>query len=240
VPATRAAEEASCRRRPFHCHGDAGARLRRVVRLLRRTRNGAGPLLDAIGSAGYEPPLRNYTRINRAISHYLAGDRRPYYRLTRAYEGGYGHYRYYSRGLELAVSCNDYPMLWHKGASERERDAQLEAAVRAYPRRAFSPFTPREVAFDSFSGYRECRTWPQPTALYEPPAPPGAEGPPTPTLVVAGELDNITSPAEARKVAADFPNSRLRIVRNGGHVSSLYGGCYPARDWVRRFLHRHG
>jgi hypothetical protein len=41
-------------------------------------------------------------------------------------------------------------------------------------------------------------------------------------------------------VAADFPDSRLRVVRNGGHVPSLYGGRYPARDWVREFLRRHG
>ena len=170
----------------------------------------------------------------------MAGDRRPYARLTGPYEGGYGHYRYYSRGQELAVSCNDYPMLWDKAASEREREAQLNAAVREHPSGTFSPFTPHEVAFDSFSGYRECRRWPAPTDLYEPPAPPGAEGPAVPTLVIAGELDNITSATEARMVAADFPDSQLRIVRNGGHVPSLYGGRYPARDWVRDFLHRHG
>ena len=161
-------------------------------------------------------------------------------RLTRAYDQGYGHYRYYSRGDELAVSCNDYPMLWDKAAPERERERQLEAAVRGYPKGAFRPFTPREVAFESFSVYRECRRWPQPTDLYEPPAPPGAEAPAVPTLVIAGELDNVTSVAEARMVAADFPDSRLRVVRSAGHISSLYGGRYPARDWVRGFLRRHG
>ena len=56
--------------------------------------------------------------------------------------------------------------------------------------------------------------------------------------IPAGELDTDTSPTEARMVAADFPDSRLRIVRNGGHVPSLYGGRYPTRDWVRRFLSR--
>jgi alpha-beta hydrolase superfamily lysophospholipase len=84
-------------------------------------------------------------------------------------------------------------MLWDKAASERERERQLEAAVRTYPKGAFRPFTPREVAFESFSVYRECRRWPQPTELYEPPAPPGAEAPAVPTLVISGELDNVTS-----------------------------------------------
>ena len=41
-------------------------------------------------------------------------------------------------------------------------------------------------------------------------------------------------------VAAAFPRSRLRVVRNAGHIPSLYGGRYPARDWVRRFIRRHG
>jgi pimeloyl-ACP methyl ester carboxylesterase len=230
----------ACERRPVRCSGDAGARLRRIVRALRRTDRGAGPLLNAIGSGGYEPPLRNYTRINTAISRYLQGDRRPYVRLTRGLEGGYGPYRYYSRGQELAVSCNDYPMLWDKGASDRERERQLEAAVRAHPGGTFKPFTPREVAFESFSVYRECRRWPRPGPLYEPAAPPGAPVPTMPTLVIAGELDNVTSAAEAGLVADDFPNSRLRIVRNGGHIPSLYGGRYPARDWVRRFIDRFG
>jgi pimeloyl-ACP methyl ester carboxylesterase len=61
-----------------------------------------------------------------------------------------------------------------------------------------------------------------------------------PTLVISGELDNVTSVREAAMVADDFPDSRLRVVRNGGHVPSLYGGRYPARDWVRRFIARQG
>ena len=88
--------------------------------------------------------------------------------------------------------------------------------MRKYPKGAFRPFTPREVAFESFSVYRECRRWPQPTELYEPPAPPGGEAPAVPTLVIEGELDNVTSVAEARMVAADFPDSRLRVVRGAG------------------------
>jgi hypothetical protein len=41
-------------------------------------------------------------------------------------------------------------------------------------------------------------------------------------------------------VADHFADARLRIARNGGHVPSLYGGRYKARDWVRRFIERHG
>jgi hypothetical protein len=58
--------------------------------------------------------------------------------------------------------------------------------------------------------------------------------------VISGELDDVTSATEARAVAAAFSRGRLRVVRNGGHVPSLYGGRYPALHWVRRFVRRHG
>jgi pimeloyl-ACP methyl ester carboxylesterase len=117
---------------------------------------------------------------------------------------------------------------------------QLHAEVRTYPQRAFAPFIPREVGLESVAGYTACLAWPRPSPLYEPPAPRGAPRPRMATLVIAGELDNVTSPSEGKAVVRDFADARLRVVRNGGHVSSLYGGRYPARDWVRRFVERHG
>ncbi len=130
-------------------------------------------------------------------------------------------------------------MLWDRDSSESARRAQRRAAIRAYPKDRFHPFTPAEVATQSFSIYHQCLHWPRPTRLYEPPAPPGSEAPAVPTLVISGELDGVTSPTEGAAVAAAFPNAQLRVVRNGGHIPSLYGGRYPARDWVRRFLRRH-
>jgi pimeloyl-ACP methyl ester carboxylesterase len=209
-----------------------------MVELLRHTARGVGPLLDQIAVAGNTPP-RLYLRINDVISKYLDGNRRPYLRLTAPYEGDGGSPRSYSYGDELTVSCNDYPMLWDKQASDAERDRQLRAQIRGYPRDRFAPFTPREVALDSTAGYHECLSWPRPSPLYQPPAPPGASAPDVPTLVISGELDDVTSPTEGRMVAADFPNSRFMLVRDAGHVSSLYGGRYPSRDRVRDFLTRH-
>ena len=227
-------------RRSNRCSGPARKRLAEVVELLRQTPRGAGPLLTTIGSSGYEPPSRYYMRVNDAVSAYLAGDRRPMRRLTRVGDGGYGSPRSYSRGDELAVSCNDYSMLWDKAADDRARRAQQRAAIRSYPRHRFHPFTPREVALESFSTYPMCLQWPQPTDFYEPPAPPGAEAPDAPTLVISGELDDVTSATEGAAVAGAFPRATFRVVRNAGHIPSLYGGRYPARDWVRQFLLRHG
>ena len=228
----------ACRRSPG-CHGDARARLGRLVRQLRRRDRGVGPLLDVLSFAGNGPP-GSYLRIDRAARSFLAGDLGSYERLVAVNHLGFGNQRYYSRGLELAVSCNDYPMLWDKAASEPERRRQLERAVREYPKDRFEPFTPREVAIASEAGYLECLGWPAPSELYEPPAAPDATAPDVPTLVISGELDNVTSPTEARRVADDFPDSRLAVIRGAGHVPSLYGSLYPAAGRVRAFLRRHG
>jgi pimeloyl-ACP methyl ester carboxylesterase len=231
--------EISCRR-SNRCSGPARKRLAQVVELLRDTRRGAGPLLTTIGSSGYEPPRRYYMKVNDAVSAYLAGDTEPMRKLTKVGKGGFGSYRSYSRGLELAVSCNDYSMLWKKSADRATRKAQQRTAIRTYPSDRFFPFTPREVALESFSTYPMCIEWPQPNKLYEPPAPAGRKAPKVPTLVISGELDDVTSATEGAAVARAFPRSTFRVVRNAGHIPSLYGGRYPARDWVRRFVERHG
>jgi pimeloyl-ACP methyl ester carboxylesterase len=224
-------------RRAGRCEPGARKRLARMVELLRHTARGVGPLLDRIAVAGNTPP-HLYLRINDVIAKYLAGNRRPYRKLTAPYEGDGGSPRSYSYGDELTVSCNDYPMLWDKEAPAAERERQLRAQIRTYPQDRFLPFTPREIALESTAGYHECLSWPRPSPLYQPPAPPGAAAPGVPTLVISGELDDVTSPTEGRMVAADFPNSRFMLVHDAGHVSSLYGGRYPSRDRVRVFITR--
>ena len=208
-------------------------------RVLRDSPRGVGPLLDTIAFAGYEPPIHNYVRIDLALKRLLRGRPESYRRLTAVGSLSSGNPRFYSRGDELAVSCNDYPMLWDKGSGPAARRRELRASVAGYPPGEFTPFTPAEVALESRAGYLECLAWPEPTALYEPPAEPGAPRPEMPTLVISGELDDVTSPPEGADVAADFVNARQRVIKDAGHVPSLYGGRYPARDMVRRFFERH-
>ena len=225
--------------RSARCDGNAARRLRRVLPILRESPRGVGPLLDAIAFAGYEPPIHNYVRIDLAVKRLLGGRPAAYRRLIASGSVSSGNPRFYSRGDELAVSCNDYPMLWEKSSGTAARERELRASVAAYPPGDFAPFTPPEVALESRAGYLECLAWPQPTALYEPPADPGAPRPGMPTLVISGELDDVTSPSEGADVAADFANSRQRVITDAGHVPSLYGGRYPAREMVRRFFRRH-
>jgi pimeloyl-ACP methyl ester carboxylesterase len=134
------------------------------------------------------------------------------------------------------VGCNDYPMIWDKEASEPERRAQLEEAIREYDPDVLAPFSPREVALSSDFGYLECLTWPQPTERYEPPVPPGAEPPRAPVLVVAGEMDDVTTPHEGRVVADLFPDSTFFEERNAGHTQALYYYQGPSAVEIRRFL----
>ena len=87
-----------------------------MVALLRGRRAASGRCSTRSPPAATSSPPRNFLKIDEAISAYLHGNRRPYRRLTEADPGAYGIYRAYSRGDELAVSCNDYPMLWDKRA----------------------------------------------------------------------------------------------------------------------------
>lgn len=224
----------ACRRSP-DCSGDAGARLGRFVRVLRETKLGVGPLLDRMGALGYSPP-DSYLKLNAAISAYLRGNAAPYEALTRPGRVGYGKPGAYSHGEELAVSCNDYPMIWDKSASQEERYAQLIEDVNAYPKDAFKPFTPAEIALENDVLYMECISAPRPNALYQPPVEPGTPAPEAPVFVVAGELDNVTSPPEARAAADLFPNSEVYVFPNGGHVASLYGANNPGAKRIRAFL----
>ena len=86
------------------------------------------------------------------------------------------------------MSCNDYPLLWPKDASEAERRAELEREVRALPttpppwrrsRRARSR-CPRRPSTSTASPA------PRPSSLYEPPASPGEQPTKAPVLVVSG------------------------------------------------------
>jgi pimeloyl-ACP methyl ester carboxylesterase len=224
----------ACRRSPG-CSGDAGNRLARFVTELREATLDPGPILDAISVAGFSPP-QSYLRVDRAIAEYLEGDTDRYAELVQDWRSRYGKPGGYSVGQELAISCNDYPMLWDKEASWEERRRQLSETIAERSGRPFEPFTPAEVALAPEWTYLECLGAPPPGPLYERPAAADAPAPDIPVLVIAGELDNVTSPPEARAVAAEFPDSTLFVWRNAGHVQSLYDPQSEGAVRIRRFL----
>ncbi|MGH2925205.1 MAG: alpha/beta fold hydrolase [Solirubrobacterales bacterium] len=225
----------ACRRSP-DCSGNARHRLRRLVVWLRSRHRGVGALVDALAAAGNSPPDA-YLRIDRAGTALRHGDATPWKVLIAQAKLGYGHLRHFSLAQEDIVSCNDYPLLWDKHASEAKRRAQLERAVRTYGNAAqLAPFKPREVALSSETLYQYCLPAPRPSGLYEPPARPGDKPTSAPVLVVSGELDDVTSAYEGKLVAREFPDSRQYIARGAGHVADLYDGGSPPAVKTRRFL----
>ena len=139
----------------------------------------------------------------------------------------------------MAVSCNDYPMIWDKEASEEERRAQFEEAIRNYP--GHEGVRAVHAARDRLLGWARATSTasagpPRPT-LYEPPADPETQEPTeAPVLVVSGEFDDLTTPHEGKVVADLFPDSEHFIARNAGHVDALYATNGDAARKIRSFL----
>ncbi len=143
-------------RRSAKCHGNARRRLEKLVVWLRARHRGVGALVDALATAGYTP-YSSYLRIDRAGTALRHGNSTPYKRLIAEAKLGYGHIRHFNLMQEDVVSCNDYPLLWSKDASEAERRSELERKVREYRNAAaFAPFKPREVALSSETLYQYC------------------------------------------------------------------------------------
>jgi pimeloyl-ACP methyl ester carboxylesterase len=210
----------ACRRSP-KCSGDAEKRLAKLVHFLRSNNRGVGPLVDALSSAGYNPPA-TYLRIDRAGTDLRHGHSLPWKRLIADAKLGHGHVDHYSAMDEEVVSCNDYPLLWEKDTSEPQRREDLQRSVRTYHDPALKPFSPTDVGLSSDTLYQYCLTAPRPSSLYEPPVSPGDRPTKAPVLVISGELDNVTTPYEGKLAAAEFPDSRQYIARGAGHVADLY------------------
>ena len=87
-----------------------------------------------------------------------------------------------------------------------------------------------------------CLYWPAPPAGgFEPAIPSGWRAPRSfPTLITAGQVDDVTSVREAHEVQARFPRSELYVVPDRGHVSSLYFPFRsPAVGVIRHFIATH-
>ena len=124
--------------------------------------------------------------------------------------------RSFSEALYLAVTCHDYPQMWDPAAPLATRRQQLAAVRAAQPAARFAPFT-------ATSSGRRCRTRARPPACAGPARAgpsrrsiPQAPYPAVPTLVVNGDLDNITATSGARVVASRFPRSSFVEIHNHG------------------------
>jgi pimeloyl-ACP methyl ester carboxylesterase len=193
-------------------------------------------LLTTIVQSGYGD-LPMYRDLIAAIRAFEAGDRAPMLRLAAenkpSTEASVA--RSWSEALYLAVTCHDYPQMWDPAAPFAARRTQLAATRAALPPGPFSPFTGTDWTSLPYEGATACLRWPGPRRP-DPPVDPSAPYPAVPTLVINGDLDNITASSGARVVASRFPNSTFVETRNMIHVSALGDRDACAAPLVRRFV----
>jgi pimeloyl-ACP methyl ester carboxylesterase len=229
----------ACRYSPT-CSGDPVARLAGVVHAFHGERRSTEPLIAFLLEAGTLAP-RSYLSLDEGDRRFLAGDPRRLDRLLAPGPAG-EKLSEYSDGLAIAVECNDYKLLWDRFAPFSRRVAELSASVQGLPRGFFAPFGRKEYLLSSAARLTPCLYWPAPPAGGFAPAIPSNWRAPRsfPTLITAGQVDDVTSVREAHQVQARFPRSRLYVVPDRGHVSSLYFPFRsPAVGVIRNFIASH-
>jgi pimeloyl-ACP methyl ester carboxylesterase len=168
------------------------------------------------------------------------GDPGPMLRLAaedRSINAAGGSPSSYSVGDYMAVSCHDYATIWDANSPVLTRRAQLRSAIAALAPNAFSPFSNSlwlhsPIEHQLVEG---CLYWPAPT-IFDPALPAGRARPSIPVLVMNGEFDQATPPADARAAAQAWPMSTYVQVPNTAHISALadFQGC--SSSIVRGFV----
>ena len=175
-------------------------------------------LVDVVFVATFTPAF--YRELTAALRSGLRGDRAPLLRLVAEATGGgtdSGPARAYSGGLEAAVSCHDYPYVYDlttpPGAAAGARvPARAPRGGRAPHPNTYGPFTVCEYADSGWQGLDWCTQLADRARRQPGRAGPaaGRRYPDVPVLVLSGELDSITTPAEGRMVARPVPRRHAR------------------------------
>ncbi|MBV9232881.1 MAG: alpha/beta fold hydrolase [Candidatus Eremiobacteraeota bacterium] len=248
-PTLQSAFDLACERSPV-CAALPGSSMDRIRALLKQLRDEPSTVTPSglafvMDTAGLDPIA--YRDLDAAARAYVnEHDRVPLERLVdEAYsqeEGAGGRARSYSQGLFAAASCSDNPQAYDMRLPPTQRMAQWRRVLerkRDKDPRLYAPFTIDEflgMPID-YSYVPLCLTWPVPSRAHPPgqPVPPATEFPNVPVLVLNGDLDTITTPAEGAHAAELFPRATHVIVANTGHVTALgdYYGC--ASSIVRTF-----
>jgi pimeloyl-ACP methyl ester carboxylesterase len=249
MPEVRGAFNAVCRRSRSCAKqpGTSMSRIRALLTRLRRPRAAVTPsqLAFVMESAGLDPLA--YQQLDAAARAYLHGDRLPLERLVRLtyaneeVEGG--PVSAFSQALFVAASCSDnpepYDMTLPPALREREWQHVLRAKERSDPA-LDAPFTiPEFLGIPPDYGYVSlCLTWPVASAAHPAREPllPDPHLPDVPALVLVGDLDTITTPAESAAAARLFPRATFVVVKNNGHVTAVGDIYHCASVLVRRFL----
>jgi pimeloyl-ACP methyl ester carboxylesterase len=190
-----------------------------------------------------------YRELDAAARAWATGDTAPLLRLvaenqsSAATAGAGVRPRDFSAALFTAVSCADYAQAYRMSDPPAYRRAQYAAAVAA--RQALEPALYAPFTIDEFLSMPQdysvvplCLPWPQASAAHRAgePVPPGTVFPVLPVLVLSGEFDTLTPPAQGAQAAALFPQAVQVVVANSFHVTALGDRDRCASDIVRRFV----
>jgi pimeloyl-ACP methyl ester carboxylesterase len=197
-------------------------------------------LISLVSGAGYSTTA--YRELDAAVRAALppTSDPRPLLRRVReddAAAGG-GDSSSFSYGLYYATICTDYPQLYDMDAPPSQRRAEYQAALDDLELNDPGRFAPWSVAQWTGSltqDYDSCLRWPIPDAPADPAVDPGATYPGVPTLVLAGDLDSVTTPNDAQTVAAAFPDATYIEVPNRVHITALADDPRCVSAIVQRF-----
>ena len=173
-----------------------------------------------------------------AIESARAGDTRPLLRIVaeNSFADAPSTPSDFSEALYLAVICHDYPQPWPAGTPLADRSSAMQTLFGSYSPSAFDPFSLNVWAGLDYEGAQACLHWPDSPSPTDTPAPPGAAYPDVPTLVINGDLDNITPLEDARVAASRFPDSTLVTVENVNHVQ-VQGDQYDCASVIyERFV----
>ena len=191
-----------------------------------------GTLYLLMSYAGHWPTP--YRELDAAARDYLdKGDSLPLLRLAgeAVNATGFGlgtSVTPFSTGLFVAVTCSDFPLLWNAQSSFSQRWMEYHSAVKgqlASDPKLFSPFSIQDVLEQPNTLIMPwmCLGWPKPPTDHPQgrPVPPDAQFKPVPTLVLSGELDTLTSPAEGALTAALLPGAQQVLVPNLLHETAI-------------------
>jgi pimeloyl-ACP methyl ester carboxylesterase len=203
----------------------------------------------AIVLYGSAPAFTTATEADAAARAFAQGDSLPLLRLMAETASAVdsrdptADASQWSAGLAAAVMCQDPPQIFDMrlppSLRAMDRDRALAERRRSHPD-TYAPFTIDEyrgMPLD-YSFLDLCVGWP-----VSPPGHPASQAgahavyPDVPALVISGELDNITTPADGAATAAAFKHGVQVRIANSFHVNALPRARSPCgAEIVRRFI----
>ncbi|MGB6306484.1 MAG: alpha/beta hydrolase [Steroidobacteraceae bacterium] len=204
----------------------------------------------AIVMFGSAPAFTSVRDFDASARAFLAGDRVPLLRLMAETASGVdsrdptADATKWSAGLAAAVMCQDPPQIFDMRLTPALRVSDRDRAIAQ--RKAKLPDTYAPFTIDEYRGMPldysfidQCVEWPVAPSTHPASHVVAADPqyPDVPALIISGELDNITTPADGAAVARAFKHGRQIRIANSFHVNALpHARSACGAQIARRFI----